>query len=220
MGSHRELSREVTWGPTGSRRELVASRPDLVHSRPPAVQAAEKRPDSTWGGCCPAAPGQHIPLKGCLSSWAVWAELQHWGLQHREARWIWLSDMVPAEVWMIVWAKGSEVGCGNVRLFTYRHSWVGCVALFFLVHGLKIPVIGEGRSVAGWPVCPSVHAHCAFQVDLQERALQISLNPESCWSACSIYLIFFIHSSINGHLGCFRKDKFLEQILCSRWGFP
>ena len=64
-------------------------------------------------------------------------------------------------------SKRKWSGCGNVRLFTYWHSWVGCVALFFLVHGLKMPVIGEGRSVAGWPVCPSVHAHCAFQVDLQ-----------------------------------------------------
>lgn len=59
---------------------------------------------------------------------------------------------------MILWAKGSEVGCGNVRLFTCWHLWVGYVALFFLVHGLKIPVTGEGRSVAGWPVSPSICA--------------------------------------------------------------
>lgn len=66
MGSHRESSREVTWGPAGSRRELVASRPDLVHGLPTCSSGCREKARLDLGWMLPSSPRPTHLTRGLL----------------------------------------------------------------------------------------------------------------------------------------------------------
>lgn len=66
MGSHRESSREVTWGPTGSRGELVASRPDLLHRLPTCSSGCREKARLDLGWMLSSSPRPTHPTQGLL----------------------------------------------------------------------------------------------------------------------------------------------------------